>query len=1064
MSKRHGVQDSDLSYRTGENEGNQVYDRLRLEEDGWLVGIGIFAGGVGGNARARPSIYDGEGERNELIRALPQETWPNGRAWHYSGELGFVRMPNAKRFWAGFWRHKDDHATWGALDVPRTGPLAATHSVGTSQSDRPPPYRGVGVPFDGRLAVYVDYVPNLRPNVGTWRSPTPNGLTPDESPVFSGTLPHPEHAPGPDRVPTESTSTVQAVITRTDSGDTIHDRTFEADATDNARGYFEQELEGLALPAGVVCEAKFRHFDSWGVPAGWSEVRTVQRTPGPRQPTLTSPYGKLSALGGYSYQGTYSHPNGLSANALQIRVRNRTGRNILYDSGTILKAVADGAAWSHLEFHRDLKYGVEYTWEARLRDTSGSWGQWADLVHFHTNKSPDAPTRLQPSGGQVTSRSTLRCRVSDPEKDRITQVKFEVFNQTDNVAVAGSPFVASGGADGFANGSTVAVAASGLTLGKTYQFRAAADDDAGYGPWSGWAQFTYASAPNVVMAAPTEAGLVNLVRQPSAEYAGAAVYWEESNRTASDFVRLVVDEDSAVGTTCWEGAAGATSQNAHRSQMIPIDPARAVFLRGEFKRDVNSGPSNTILRLLCYDSVGTLLGTVDHGGSLGANGDTPTHWADKGGGIHPAGTTGFSNVLPVGTTQAKVEIVPSQKQAAVVRFDAVYLVQFVPPIPAVNMSLYDGWFGYFDGDTEGYGPPDESPRYQWVLEAQNSDSIGMPILTKPVTRIAIDYSSSSNTAKIQDRLLIHRWDGARYTMIHDSGWVNSAREVIPVPAGRIKNESRCLFSVQVKDANNVTGTSSPVEVDVRFDGPPELNILTIGGDPGRAELAITIDRSALPALSFGGIEVALVEDGVQRIVDRLFDQNTDRWTYPYPKSGMPYTVRVRQIEMVGGEEVHSRWSSEPVTVNYYPTYFIKSIDDPTGLIAPFEPVGDAIPGRKPVPPVTMFEPFDGEKPIHFVGTSRYSQGSMTIQLIDDWVPGFKAADLYRVLRRLEYDWPTVCILGHLSVEKFFAVFTEMEYGANELEEILATLSWQESSYSEDPYERAEGGVYEGARG
>ena len=853
---------------------------------------------------------------------------------------------------------------------------------------------------------------------------------------------------------------VQVTIRRVSDNAKVYEGGFEPTAQENAQGYFVRTF-GANLVAGVQYYAVFRHQDSWGLWADVSSATTFVVNPGPDL-TAGSPSGRITSTSGYVYRATHTHPAGLSVDAVHAEVFDETGAVKLYDSGVkaLAAAVAPGGTISlSSAFHAALVPGRKHQWRMRARDTSGGWGPWlAPKVPFYANRKPYAPGALSPSGGRATAATTLKCSVGDPDGDGITAAQVDLYNATSGAKVWAAPKAMAISADGK---TATYDAAADMVLGTLYKFQARASDGTVFGDWSGFAQFLYAQVPTVTLRSPKEGGFVNLVAQPSAEYDPAAVssFWTEIGRDATSRIDRVADGDAAFGTVSWRATTPGNPNHVFQSGFMPVDATKHFFFAGELKT-FSGNPAST-LRLACFDAAGTRLGEVVPSSVRQLSAAAPeTFWERYGGEVWFAGATA-AHRFPAGTTRVNVEWLPSATAGAagVVGLDAVFFAQADTKDGAEWLKVQP-LYGFFDGDTQSFGPADDRT---WDGAVGNSPSRGPAVLTAPSTHVEIAYSSSSAGAtatKSDDRILVERWSGTAWQKVYETQYagVGGARTTIPIPTSHVRNEGRYRATVWCRDSNSpsLEGQSGTVEFDVIYDGPPELPIVQIAGNPDDATIVATHQKTTLDPLEFAGLEIQVV--GPDGTVVTHYDTNpdSDAFVVHFPESGAEYTIRLRQVRIVGNEQVESRWTEAKASVDYFPVFFLKSASDPARLNVAFYVMSNKLPDYKPVRDVKPYRTWESKKPKHAVGKARYDEGSVTVTLFDAPEFGRSAEQKLAMIAAMEEEMGALCLLGHKPASKRFVMLADgPSHGLSDAHDYEIDVGYRETVWEEDAIERGE---------
>lgn len=878
----------------------------------------------------------------------------------------------------------------------------------------------------------------------TWRNLTQFQVVPTNF-AFEGNMPI-YAIPFGQTSPDQNIAQIHLQIYRDDTGAAVYDTEFEPTPEEQAQGYFSRAP--VTLDPLLTYKTKFRLKDNFNQYSIFSQEITFTVSVGPDPPVLTAPLGKINIDSGIYYQGTYSHPNALSANAVQVEVRDAGGSAILATT-TLSVTIANGGTWS---IGPDTApWATRYAWRARAQDTAGAWSPWSLLRAFWTNSPPNVPTSLSPAEGAVTSSRLFACSVSDFDGDPITAAQIELVRVSTGAVVAGYPKQMTVASNGTSASFTAPTA--DMTLGTQYRYRCRATDGfpSGYGGWTNYVTFLYQVVPDVALLTPSGTQRRNLVEEPSAEYAESG-YWTDLNETASDFIERIGDGDVDFGLYCWRGVASATSTNARRGAFHTVDATKPWLLQAGFKKE--SGTAASYLKLLCYDASDVLLGTL-FPSSIAAcfNADVARSWETYGGIVWPVGSATFP-AFPSGTTKVQIEIVPSLNSAAVVRYDSVSFEQ-VPLYSAADWLVEQPFFGYMDGDAPSATVEDG---YQWVGVIGSSESVGLNVLTVPSTPLVISYSSSGGFLKAQDRLTIESWDNDEqaWSLANTPTWASTARTVIPLPSGVVRNENRYRVLVEAQDTNGGIGSSGYVELDARYEGPSQLNILVATPNTARASIDLVFETPDLPSIEFGGVEIMVrATDGSESgvIVAFLGSVTSTAYSYLFPVSGKEYELSVRQIRNVGGDQVEGRWTRVRVACDYSPYSFLKNADNPEEFVA-FRYLATTMPAPEHDALSASFMPLGSEEPIRFVGEMRSHTDTTLIPLFPDDAIALPE-ERYEVLKRIVKERPQVCLLTQFpEPEKVFVdIVGKVKMGKNPPTIKAVEFGWEKTFHTEDFYER-----------
>jgi len=1028
------------------SNANATYgQRFVMPSNGWVTRIGAYLRPDVAQS-GRLALYGADEQR--LAQSAVQTWSAPGEQYHDLSPRVAAKANTQLR--VGF---RYDGGDFRMLYRARgAGEFDGQYDNTTLGGDMVNPFVAEGTDLDRVYPAYVDYVDNEAPLAGAWEPPTPpNNSVGSLNPTFRGTTPHPAAEAGNDY-----TSEVHLQVWRTSDGAMAYDNLFATTQAEKDGFYFERSP--VSLTGATTYRARFRHRDQFGAYSPFSpeiEFTTIQ---GPNPPALSAPGGKINAIGGYNYTAVYTHPDGLGANMAEVEVWNATGTTRIYPAPgaapqQFALVAANGDTVSVPEWHADLAWATTYTWTMRVRDTANGFSPWAAKKSFKTDSPPARPALLSPVDNKTTQERVFTASLTDPDGDLIAAAQIEIVNATTGAIVPGYPTsMTVDAARGMATYTAPASGSGSLTLGTNYRWRARADDGLGpgYGEFSGYEYFRYAGVPIVGMLSPKRTR-TNLTRQPSAEYdpATLSAYWTETARSATDRIDRVIDGDAAYGVASWEGVASAAGDNRYRTPLEDVDAGSAYLAKVWLKK--KGGLSSTHFAVLCYDASGTLLGTVYPSSVALANGlDAPAVWTEFGGIIWPAGSAN-APAFPPGTARVRIEITPSRSSgsSATVRFDAVSLEQ-VPTHPVADWSLLSSWYGYRDPDTETYGEGGSA----WTGTVGDSAQTLAPVLSSPAAWVAISYSAT--LAKKDDRLLIEKWDGAlgSYFPLHDTGFPvagsGSARTLIPVPSGYVKNEGRYRIKVQARDTTDAVGETDWVEFDARYEGAPELNILVAQADGQKGTLRIDFEPPPLTPPEYAGIEVAReATDGSEplEIFELLLDPSATSATYHFPRPGVEYRIRARVLKVVGSEIVEGRWANVLITLPDSGYNFVKDVDNPANLALAFRHTQNALTEPDRNASFAEMLAWGAPRSTHFPGEVRQKNGETAFLLFEN------AQEIQRVLREIERRRRPLCLVTRLPFpEKTFVSPGKIVQGMSGRIPSVS-FEWTETLYEEDYYAR-----------
>lgn len=914
------------SFITVENYGNVVYDDQEMPASGWLTSIGVRVGGDNAPTHGKLALWDSESR--DLLFASPELEWSPGASMRRASGFA-VRRRRGQEMAIGFWRDADEPSVFGAgwlsslfgiFFGPARGIRVFTHTA-----DRNVPRLSGGDHLAGTLSLEYTYVRQERPLAPTFLDPTPEeGGIANLATSLMVTLPH-----GADADYDFSTA-VQITLVRRDTNTQFYNQIHEVSSSDTT---FSLTLPQL-LPAGVGFDLYATHQDTFG---DWSPSakRSFTASLGPDTPTINAPIGELTVAKPVEFRGTYTNPLNNAFSRVQVEVWNefRTVRHAASGDQSSTVAVALGGEWViTTAWMANLAFGKPYWGRARTKDALGNYGGWK-WFSFYLNAAPRPPFDLTPSGGRLVPGTVLQASLSDPDGDPITQVFFEVRRKsTDAIVGSGNGVIAP-------NGRTATVDVAGTILSDVaYRYRAYASDGKPPSPsaWSSYAEFTWAPVPDIRLLLPSVLEeTINLAEDPSFEY--PSTWWSSFAEVAGvNVIERVHDPESWRGEWSLRGLVqnAAASSPIKRSGFKAVDPTRPHYFSARIMRESLSLPASTRFGIEAYNSTGTLLATLYPGTML--NGVDPgSAWRESDGFIGPA-ALGYTTEWPAGTTQYRIMFEPSRGAPSAVRLDGVYIRRLPANFTAVMAESAKRWLGYFDGDTAGFGG--RLTDYTYTTITGQSEQRGLNVLEYPQSNIQFTYTSPGSSLKSNDRLYIDQRNvNGTWRRIYDSGWVGGGRTSVPLPSALFVNGQRYRFWLEARDsaATPRVGGTGWIEFDTMYEGPTPPRILSVTGDPARASVRASWERTAVSPLFFAGYEVA-----ISRLTERIPDQvlafisNPEITDFEWhePKAGEEYYLMVRQAETVVGETVQGDWSRARARVDFR-QWHLKSlyVPDDVGL-------------------------------------------------------------------------------------------------------------------------------------
>lgn len=1039
---------SKTTYSTASGE-NQQASRFEIPSEyrgGWLLEMAARVWGRTSNQAVRLCMWADDAEGGGLLFQSPTLIVPEASstygAWtrYFPSASEAIRLEAGKRYWMGFWS-QITHDRYFRINTGGSDPRGRIRLSGVAQS-----WTGFAYE-DDTLCTDFFYQQNAIPSKPAWVAPTAGQIFNSSEPVLTGTMPH-NNGDGD----FDYTQRVHVQIWRNDTGAMLYDSEFEPTPAEKSAKRWSRSL--LALPAAVDLKARFRHQDSWGSWSNdFSSTITFQVAQGPDAPIVTAPTGKWNFISTFNYAGVYNHVLNLQSNAIQIQVLNATGTQVIYDSGTVLKVVNPGAAWTHLAWHAALQWGTNYIAAVRFRsrnaaNTADVWGPYTQSA-FKTNSAPYKPQNLSPTGGVQSGTTTLSATSVDPDGDPLTAAEVELFDITSNAAVTLTNTPAVSGTQIILN------AAPNLVADRVYRWRTRGTDGIVYGEWSDWQTWTYRAAPVVTWSFPTPGLIKNRMEDPSYEHGDTSLFWTYLNEVVdADFIQMGDDGDAAFGYRSWIATESATSANEMRSVAKAIDPTKPFIAYTHAKKE--SGVSRTSFIVEFLDASNAVLGSTNPAYTAGAfsgltDADLPTSYTAFGGVVWPVGSAN-SPALPTGTTQVRFRFIPSSLSEAVVRVDAFFFSE-LPSMSVTDMPDAVKWYGYFDGDQVEYDQSPGAEGYTWSGDAGDSESFGLRIARDGNLNLFITYThpTRGNTSKTGDRLTIReRYGTDDWKIVYrDLGFIGGNRSKIPIPTGILKSERRYEFTVEAQDDIGISSQTPPLVADVRYEGPAQLNIVIARSDDDQAQVHLVFDSSLLPITQFGAIEIA--KGDVPVIVDRLSDPTQTNWIDHFPLAGEPESYWVRQLEVRGVDEVAGRFDRAEV-IPGYTNWWIKDVEDPFSVAIEFVVLSSDPYTTSFLAPQDSYRPWGEPLPVHITGEGRESSGSITVRFLDDADelvrPKLDMLALFIRRRR------TVAFLSQRPPRVRYVTLTDIQETTEHLPYYASyELSWEETNYSLDYYER-----------
>lgn len=1026
--------------------------------------------------RARLALWGGSSSNSTLLRFQSTLlTLSRTQAWRTWSSV--ARVDKDAVVWTGIWGQDNDLVA-GLVSCASSGRLhyygeSARLMGGVPGSIAPDEtFVGEAAPINS----YFDYVANAAPTTGSVTSPAQGEVGTSTSITIAGTMPH----AGGDGAYDHSLA-IQLQVYDAATNLPVYDRILTITSSERSADSFSRDVEGLT--SGKFYYARFRHQDSWHVWSPFSANRRFSIAAVPDAPTPVSPLVKLDQRSGYEYRMVHNHPEGRPANAVEVELYNASGSTRLWTSGarTLVSQVAAGATFGTAASggavaHPTLAWATGYSWRARVRDTLGVWSNWSPLADgaFATNSTPTAPTGLIPKNNDRTGDREFRASVTDPDGDAVTAAQIELVRVSTGAIVTGYPraMTVTGGT------AVYTVPEADLAAGQLYRWRARATDGlaSGYGPWSGYAQFTFAAAATVRLLTPSQNGRVNMIAEPSAEYDTEISWWQivNSDTTGANSIVREQTDDAAYGEWRWLCVRASTAAAAPymQSPLLPVDQLERYLTQVHLKKLPPDETSTEIpaltslLEVLCYNAAGTLIGVVSPGGVRSAsNTDPAPYWQPYGGPVWPSDETSAPR-FPTGTTQARIKITPvSASTTGRVAVDALSF----EVMPDATTGSFAGqhysdssFFGYADPDTDGYG----GPSGEWVGDEGSSQSEVLAALQDPATNhVMYSYSHPNALAINSTRVIVQRLEFEpyrRWRPHHDSGYrAPASTPTVSLPDYLFRNELRYRVKVICRDSQGINGESEWVEFVARFEGPPEIPIFSYQADEDQGTITVSFESTGLAPEEFGGIEVGRsAEDEPMRVVAVVRDAGASSYTYHFPVSGTQYRFYVRQVRLVGPEQIEGRWRTVDATVDYEGFNFLKHAHRPEEYVV-FQHSSGLGPNQSRDAAGEGYVPWGSEASVHLFSEARFRSDTTSFLLFPHHPQS--PSERLRILKAWERQRPPLCLMAQQpEPEKVFVALLGSVRFPREGRLVRCELDWQETAYQEpSPYDLE--GAVEGLR-
>ncbi|MGB3330160.1 MAG: hypothetical protein WBA46_14460 [Thermomicrobiales bacterium] len=358
------------------------------------------------------------------------------------------------------------------------------------------PMAHTGTIVAGWMTTWVDYTPNVAPNVPNFRAPS--GPIEGQPAVFTGQFHDTNQTVNGTANPLEKLNQYRIQLREVGGSTLFWDATYSAGSSEKAAGAFQVGYLGSGtLDPGIAYEWRCAVSDThgeWSAWSGWLSFTILAAGAAyPADPPGVA--GKQDVQRPQPYRVTYTHQNSLNAGQLQLQILSATG--------AVLRDVTQPGTYTPNQTYEvnlwpsgvvDLPWGASYSWRARFRDSASEWSGWSNPVAFSTNTAPSVPGSLSPAGGVVVSGfADLSFAFTDPDDTPATGLTAQVRikNSTGTVLQTRTATL---GSDGRWHYQTIA---ADLPATGSYRWDARSDDGTLISSWSSEADFFYAEQPTI---------------------------------------------------------------------------------------------------------------------------------------------------------------------------------------------------------------------------------------------------------------------------------------------------------------------------------------------------------------------------------------------------------------------------------------------------------------------------------------------------------------------------------------------------------------------------------------
>lgn len=631
---------------------------------------------------------------------------------------------------------------------------------------------------------------------------------------------------------------------------------FTASSSERTNKRFSRAYGGSALVSGTTYEWRCRTKDRAGAWSSWTAWTAFTPASIGTVTLSGTPTGKQTTVTPGPFQFSWSHPQALQTNAVNIRLKQ--GTTVVRTSGTISKTVnsesSGSISWAETGWAA-LSWGTTYSYEVRARDTNGQWSAWSAGRTFFTNAAPNVPSSLAPSqSSRQTTLPKLRCRATDPDDSTASLVVTARLKST--------PGINNPSFDGSITGWTRHTAVAGVTETFTYDSGQDYDGIGGAGRVDVTANTLGAGSFGTVYRTTERFPVV-----PGQSYTfQIAVRTSNVDLTPRAHLQFYDSSDTIVPGGATREADWTPTANQWSLRTFTVTaPANSFWVYAGVELFFDTAGATGTVWMDAAEFVGLSVRrrrtmTYNSSADRWEYQTTSDDLAEEN--VYVWDAYSFDGTLYSGAVTSEASAVASAEAT---------FVYGAGPTVTVTSPTNGGTI-----DTAG-------PTYQWTV---------------------------SGGTQQQERIRV--WQAGDYeagrSPIYDSGWVTSSSPSFTQPLGYLRNGQSYDLIVAVKDTAGLEGQSAPVRFTVQFTPPAALtgiqaDTYQIGTDPWPTAIRVAWD----PTEEDESVWTAylIYRDDLDRPLARIEHPAQTAYVDPFPVSGREHTYRVTQAISRDGQEIES---------------------------------------------------------------------------------------------------------------------------------------------------------------